>query len=101
MQRTRYIEPGTETVADRLNAIRDLALVAANADAEADAVMDGELSGEHPVIGGEIYALHDEEAARDRAIRAQDALTLEVEDAHRARVLDKIGATSLPRARHG
>lgn len=70
----RHIEPGTETLADRLNAVRALALSAMAADMEIEALGAARLgAGE-----GEYWAT-DIDNATDRGIAALDALMLEVE----------------------
>lgn len=95
--RIRYIEPGTETVADRLAAARDLARCAAAADAEWRAMClefgsdpERELEKENSVYDRprKPRRIDDDEHAIAREERAKDALALEVEELARDRVMD-------------
>lgn len=69
----RYIEPGTETLADRLNAVRALALSAMAADMEIEALGAARLGDK-----GDSWTIEIDEAT-DRGIAALDALMKEVE----------------------
>lgn len=101
--RIHYIEPGDETVADRLAAARDLARCAAAADAEWHAMCcetggdpERELSRgssvyDHPrkprVIDNEEHAIMREDSAKD-------ALVLEIEALARDGMMDALIASA-------
>lgn len=101
--RIRYIEPGDETVADRLAAARDLANCAAAADAEWRA-MCCETGGdpEREISrGSSIYdhprkprAIDDEEHAIMREDSAKEALALEIEELARDGAMDLLIASA-------
>lgn len=92
---TRHIEPGTETLQDRLDAIRALALTAAAAEAEWEYIPPDHTPGE-----ARFQELDD---AAERADSARLALMLEVEDAHRNGCFDQFVKPQprLPKSRHG
>lgn len=91
MNRVIYIEPGTETMAQWLDAMRALALTAAAQEAEFEACVDGRLTVRSSDYG-EDHDREDTYVALDRADDARQALALEVEDAERAGVLAELSA---------
>ena len=78
-----YIEPGTETFAQRLEACRDLAMCAASASAEIDAMWDAEGSEffleNHSIKRDGLHPSNNEQQAMLRQHNAQEALVREIE----------------------
>lgn len=90
MPTVRYIAPESETIADRLDAMRALAMASAAAEAEYDAIQSGELEdgcSEYP----DGISYHDQEQATDRGVDARHALALEVEEAERKDLMHELG----------
>lgn len=89
--RVTYIEEGTETLAQRLEACRALALVAANSDIEHDAIVADALedsSSKYEHRGDRI--IEDSEHAVVRGDTARDALVMEVEELSLLGLMDHV-----------
>lgn len=79
MNESHWIEPGTETPVQMIDAIRALALSAQAAELEYDAISEGKLEDQIDLAANSSDVDSDAESAADRAYHAADALTLEVE----------------------
>lgn len=88
VHKVTYIEPGTETLAQRMEAIQDLSRVAIAAELELEVLMSpGQTQLENGYSPENGYDVHHTAA---RAAEARRALALEVEDLDRAGLLNRL-----------